>query len=382
MHASSRGKKRALPSATNTQQDLFDHSVIEHTGVARLLCIRRAPKARCMMIEEKKVRKTYPQEWPAYNQAQTNEKARFLELLYGLCAGIQEPVQTFGRPRLPFAEMLFCCVYKVYSSFSSRRFISDLQIARERGYVSKVPHFNSVSNYMEMESLTPYLHELIKESALPLKMVECDFAIDSSGFATNARQNWVDAKWSKTRGMYGAPKRMINRLDWLKAHIMCGVKTNIITAVEITDAHGGDSPQFGPLVEATSKNFLMNEVSADKAYSSSKNLQLVLVKGAQPYIPFRSSTTGKSANATSVWKHMFGLYQNNRDWFMQHYHKRSNVESCFSMIKAKFGQRLRSKTSTAQKNELLCKILAHNICCLIQSIYELGVEPDFWATLQ
>jgi hypothetical protein len=31
------------------------------------LCIRHAPKARCMMAtEEKKIRKTYPQEWRSY----------------------------------------------------------------------------------------------------------------------------------------------------------------------------------------------------------------------------------------------------------------------------------------------------------------------------
>ena len=48
------------------------------------------------------------------------------------------------------------------------------------------------------------------------------------------------------------------------------------------------------------------------------------------------------------------------------------------MIKAKFGERLRSKTVVAQTNEVLCKILCHNLCCVIQSIYELGVEPNFW----
>jgi hypothetical protein len=48
------------------------------------------------------------------------------------------------------------------------------------------------------------------------------------------------------------------------------------------------------------------------------------------------------------------------------------------MIKAKFGERLRSKTKTSQVNEVLCKVLCHNLCCLIQSIYELGIEPTFW----
>ncbi len=48
-------------------------------------------------------------------------------------------------------------------------------------------------------------------------------------------------------------------------------------------------------------------------------------------------------------------------------------------IKAKFGDAVRSKTPVAQANEVLCKILCHNICCLIQEACELGIETNFWA---
>ena len=56
---------------------------------------------------------------------------------------------------------------------------------------------------------------------------------------------------------------------------------------------------------------------------------------------------------------------------------RSNVESAFSMIKGKFGDSVRSKSDTGQVNEALCKVLCHNICCLVQAIHELGIEPTF-----
>jgi hypothetical protein len=49
------------------------------------------------------------------------------------------------------------------------------------------------------------------------------------------------------------------------------------------------------------------------------------------------------------------------------------------MIKRKFGDHVRSKTDTAMVNEVLGKILAHNICCVIASQCELGIEPVFWA---
>lgn len=79
----------------------------------------------------------------------------------------------------------------------------------------------------------------------------------------------------------------------------------------------------------------------------------------------------------SLWNQMWHYYNFNRETFLQHYHKRSNVETAYSMIKAKFGGFVRSKSMTAQINEVLCKVICHNICVLIQSIHELGIEPVF-----
>jgi transposase len=74
---------------------------------------------------------------------------------------------------------------------------------------------------------------------------------------------------------------------------------------------------------------------------------------------------------------MYHFYKYNAEEFNAHYHKRSNAETTFSMIKARFGERLSSKAERAQINEALCKVLCHNICVVIQSIYELGLEVNF-----
>ena len=73
---------------------------------------------------------------------------------------------------------------------------------------------------------------------------------------------------------------------------------------------------------------------------------------------------------------MYHFYALHRAEFLEHYHKRSNVETTFHMIKAKFGQRLRSRTLTAQINEALCKVLSQ-LCVVIQSVHELGIEAEF-----
>lgn len=62
---------------------------------------------------------------------------------------------------------------------------------------------------------------------------------------------------------------------------------------------------------------------------------------------------------------------------MEHYHKRSNVESTNAAIKRKFGKTLKSKNQIAQVNELLAKIIAYNLTVVIHEMYENGIEPNF-----
>ncbi len=318
---------------------------------------------------------TYRQDWPAYNRAQTNEKAEFQSLLFDLCHSIQEPLQTIGRPRVALAELIFCVVLKVYCAMSGRRTMWELRQAKDSGYISKAIHYNTLSKYLQREDLAPYLTQLIQLSALPLNIVERNFAADSSGFSTGTTQKWGQVKWDNARIRYGEKQpNTVKKKDWVKLHIMCGVTTNVVAAAIVTHAHGGDHAQFKPLVEATSENFVIDSVAADKAYSSYRNLQLVVSKAGMPYIAFKENAN-PSKTSPSVWKRMYRLYDDNREDFLRHYHLRSNVETTFSMIKAKFGERVRSKTWPAQANEVLSKVLAHNLCCLIQSMFELGIDP-------
>ncbi len=434
-------KKNGLAGRWSAQLDLFDRSVLEHTEVARPLCSHHAPKARCMMqtresrglqiasqterqitfnetfwtvpsqtssksyavtvdppfctcvdfknnameckhvhavkfhvakesgatlpeVPEQK-RKSYKQDWPAYNASQVNEKARFLELLFGLCSTIDEPPQFKGRPRILLADRIFACAFKVYSTLSGRRFNSDLMEAKRRGYLSSMPTFSAIYRYLESEELTPVLRRLITESALPLKAVEQDFSVDSSGFSTCTYVRWYGMKYGGTEDWH----------DWIKLHAMVGVKTHVITSVELSEHHAHDSQFFPPLVNDTARNFTLRDVSADKAYSHRAHLRLVESHGGKPYIAFRSNARGDSKCET--WNRIFHYYSLHREEYMMHYHRRSNIESAFSMVKARFGERLRSRTHTAQVNEVLCKVLCHNLCVLVQSMYELGVEVTF-----
>ena len=330
--------------------------------------IQREERPDGTTIETKTMRVTYRQDWPAYNAAQVHEQELFGQLLRELCNTIPQPPQGMGRPRLPLSDMVFAVGTKVYSMMSGRRAMTDVRNAQASGQLDKTPSFNSILGYLKKPGMTPLLKALIEQSAAPLKGVESDFAADSSGFSTSVYNRWFDHKWGKEK----------KEARWLKAHIMTGVTTNTVTAVEVTGEAAHDSPFLKPMVETTAQTFHMQEVSADKAYLSRNNLHAIDDVGATPYIPFKSNSlpvprNGKNPDA--LWEKTYHYYQFHRADFLAYYHKRSNVETTFSMIKAKFGGAVRAKTTEAQVNEVLAKILCHNIVVLIQSMFELGVTP-------
>lgn len=185
---------------------------------------------------------TYKQDWPAYNRAQSIEKDRFQELLADLCSGLQEPPRAkTGRPPHTLRDSIFAMVFKVYGCFASRRTASDLREAFKRGHLSRVVPGLKVAVMMESPAFTPILKSLIARSALPLRAVETDFAIDSSGFSSSRFDRWYDEKYGCTRQKHA----------WVKVHIACSVKTNVVTAVRILDKDAVDCPQFIPLVQDT-----------------------------------------------------------------------------------------------------------------------------------
>jgi transposase len=339
----------------------------KHVIAARLVQERdHGGKAPKMDVDAAPKRPTYKQNWRAYNLAQTTEKHRLYVLLHELCKGVEEPTYEFGRPRTPMTDVVFACAAKVYSTFSSRRFGSDLTDAHGKGYISKPMHPNKVNTHMENHHLTPILKALVVRSSLPLRAVETHFAVDSSGFSTSRFVKWYDEKHGRER----------SGRHWVKAHVICGVNTNVITAVEILDKDAADSPQFAPMVKATAENFTVEEVSADKAYLSRDNLELVARLGGTAFVPFKINSIEDGTD--SVWDRMFHYFHFRREEFLPHYHKRSNVESTFSMVKAKFRDHVRAKTDVAMTNEVLCKFLCHNLCCVIQTQCELGIEAVFW----
>jgi hypothetical protein len=188
----------------------------------------------------------------------TQEKEQFLNLLAELCSGINQPqTKKIGRPEFPLADVIFCAAYKVYGTMSARRFDTDLRIAEDYGFIQKKPHHNSVLRYFENNALTPILKNLIVECSRPLVAIEEHFSADSTGFFAQRYDRWYSHKYGKEKQKKG----------WVKCHVVCGVHTNVVTAVEIRDQYAHDSGFLPVLLETTTKYFTPKRFQPTKAIS-------------------------------------------------------------------------------------------------------------------
>jgi transposase len=366
---SGNGKYRVTlkPESCECEDFALRQRVCKHIHAARLVQERdHGGQAPAIDTDTLPKKPTYKQNWPAYDLAQTTEKRRFQELLADLCRGVSEPPQPkTGRHRVALADRIFACAFKTYCGLSSRRYVTDMNEAHERGYLSRSVHYSKVCAFLCDPIMTEPLRELITRSALPLRAVETDFAVDSTGFSVCRFVRWFDEKYGVTRSGH----------DWVKVHICTGVLTNIVTAVDIRGRDANDCPLLPGLVSKTAEHFQIGDVSADKGYLSADNVETIAALGGTPFIAPKVNTTG---NAGGLFERMFHFYSFYRDEFLRRYHKRSNVESTFSAVKRKFGDAVRSRNDVAMVNEALCKFLCHNLCCIILSQIELGIEATFW----
>lgn len=314
-------------------------------------------------------RQTYQQpDWAKYNAGQCQERDLVQQLLADLCRTIPEPApkggRKGGRPPLPVATRVYAAVYKVYVGLSARRGTCDLEECQRRGHIGQAPHFNSVLNALEDESLTAVLYEMIRVSAMPLRAVESTFAVDSTGFCTNTYTRYLDVK-------YGTLK---SEQQFVKLHAAVGTRTNVICAALILDKTAGDAPQLPHLMGETAKGFTVRECSADTAYASVENYDTVNSLGGRLYTTFNARTTG---GVGGLFEKAYLAFRLHKDEYLAHYHRRSNVESTFSALKRKIGEAVKSKGEVAQRNEVLAKCLAYNLTVLAGEMHQTGLAVEF-----
>jgi len=370
---SSRGSYRVCLDGTNFACDCPDFSDRQRPckhilGLVQHLAL--SVGVSLVGAEETLPRKTYTQDWPAYDAAQQAEHPLFDPLLWDLLTTVPDRLKspgTPGRPPISVRVALFQAIKKVHCMESQRRARGLLlTTSGNGGILGDVPSYNAPSRLFLRPTTTPLLTGLIWLSAYPLRDLENGgtVSVDSTGFCTTCRGAYCTERY--------APHRTH---EWLKAHLSVGTKTHAILTVRITDEHGADAPLFLPLLqEVRAAGFNPAEAVADKAYLSRENLDGAKDLGLDPFIPFKSNSTPRSGGCR-LWKEKYHQFQLKREEFDEHYHARSNSEAVNSSIKRKLGEALLSKDPQARINELLAKLLAYNVGVLIHEIFEHHIDP-------
>jgi transposase len=307
-------------------------------------------------------RKRWPRNESLYNKIQDNEFLNFFEFVRFLTNKVCKNKKM---------KMIIQCLLIIHKfpNLSLRRARGFLLLLKEIGVIFvNIPCFKTLSNYRENNLLQITLDKLIEESSKPLSVIEHDFATDATGIRTNLFSSWYSIRC----------KREIKRRDHLTIHITTGVKSNIVTALNVEIKSGNDNKIMREHVDKTNENFKINEWSGDGKYWCKDNCRKVTEVGARPYFMVWKNWSGKSRGCMP-WKIMNLESKNNPEEYGKHYHKRSNVESTNHSKKALFGNKVYSRLPSARINEEILRWINHNINVLNRAKYEWKINPKFMA---
>lgn len=112
------------------------------------------------------------------------------------------------------------------------------------------------------------------------------------------------------------------------------------------------------------------EVCADPGYLSSKNAQLIVSRGATPYIKPKKNTKGRpkpgekdrpGGRTSEDFRSMVDRYQNEPVEWHEHYRYRVLIESSWSGLKRRFGHAVSALTDSMRRIEAGLRIIAWNL---------------------
>lgn len=279
------------------------------------------------------------------------------------CLNIPKPKRKIGRPPANISDQIKYAILKVYNKSTFRKIFSFSTIYANSGYTTKLLRRTSIDKVFIDEKYTPHLEEIYRNLSNLLIPFENSFAIDSTGFSNRYNSRWVQVRLDFQK-----------HKAFSKLHIICGTHTHIITEVKVTDGKASDSPYLKELLGKTAERFKIKRFCADSGYLSRENVQAVEDVEARPLIMPKKNSV-RASKGYPAWLRMMHVYEDNPARFHKEYHLRSNVETVFSMMKTTLLDGISGKTETSQKNELLIRVICHNISVIIDAIFRFGLDP-------
>ena len=338
----------------------------------------------------------YPRDWRGYNEAQTHESQDFKALLGGL-SDLVNIIEILCKMLLGYdghgyslGTVIFSVVYKAYFGVSGRRFEGPLKEAARQGYIRnapgcaalgganqvwvpspsndpiRIPHFNTVSNFLKSTEITPLLLELVTVTSRPLRSVENFFAVDGTAMKLQSHGRILDVRPTGERGSEANAQPA--RKGKVKLHLVVGVRSNTVARVAVSPWNESEISFFRGLMSETVRHFQVDTVAADMGYSSVDSHRLGDDLGFEVLIPRPSNTRVPPDNDGSAWARNFRYHQDHPDEFRARYGLRNDAESTNSALKRLLDEVLHTMEYDTQVNEALAKVLAYNVIVLAREV--------------
>jgi hypothetical protein len=253
------------------------------------------------------------------------ERERFEFLLHDLCSVVLSPEQWRGRPRKPLADVVFAAVLQAYVGVSSRRAMSDVTAAHEAGLIEECLSSKTLTHYIGEPILTDLLRALTRTTAEAIGFVEDRFTVERLVFQTPKYERWFDPKRGRER------KRRVE----IAVTFAAGETTRIVSDTALSPS------ETVPVDMSQSGWFTRPWTATDKAISDLTDLEM--------------------ETCPNFLHDLWGMGEVD---LHRAYAKPSGFTAA-QAIEQRFGTVLLSKTMTAQINEVLCRLLAYNLCTII-----------------
>jgi hypothetical protein len=244
------------------------------------------------------------------------ERAAFERALEALCRGVCNPAQHRGRPRKALANVIFAEVLTAFVGMSSRRAASDIRAAHEAGLIDEPISPKTLTSYLRNPALTDLLRAMIRATAEPFMRAEY-FAVERLAFQTPGHERRFDNK----RG------RMLDR------HVV----------FEFTFAAG---TSMGIVGDTCGDGLALRECGwFDRPLTPADETMLDFTDLENDGCP----------------DFLGGLWAMSEADLLRSY----AVADESADFAQSFGHALLSRSSTAQLNEVLCRILAYNLLSIL-----------------
>jgi transposase len=276
-----------------------------------------------------------------------------------------------ARPKIDPALLFFTSLIKAYEGTTIRRSIDKARLTLgatwwdQHGF-----HYNRFSDYFNERSTTAHLNWAIAEVCAPFLPFLDDLILDGTGISLTARGTYRSEKY---------PESVVPR--YARLTLAMDRKYKVFPVAIVTSSSGvgtGEISQVRHLLRRLKANgWCAKNVIADTLYGVEPVLEAIVDEyGAHPIIPLKRIYTDTRMPSTPLMLRVHTHFLADKEAFYKKYNQRPLIESGISSLKRKWEGSVRSHLPRAIMNEILFKVLCHNIDCLIHAAAEFGLSIE------